>query len=328
MTDQPQFRTVLRGLDPDQVASTIKELQTSLVIARRTAADRTVDLSTAQQEVQSLRSQLEAAETRLAEVEQESGAAAHGYGDLGSRIGSMLSLAEEEASQMRASAVAEARQIREAADADAMRMQSAAQASADEIVQRASEDAATRKAQAESLYEERSSLLTTAEADLDRSLAERRQQAESELTQARDEARRIVEAAQADAAQIRRDTEDQLAQASANRDRINAHLGEVHQVLVGLIAAGQAPLVSDPSSGSAAEDASGSAEAEDDLGVVDQAVEGEANGHGEANGTAQGQDRTERSPWAPPSRREAQAESDTLAERTPWFRERTGSPGR
>jgi len=69
MTDQPQFRTVLRGLDPDQVASAIKELHTSLVIARRTAADRTVDLASAQQEVQRLPSQLDAAQARAAELE-------------------------------------------------------------------------------------------------------------------------------------------------------------------------------------------------------------------------------------------------------------------
>ena len=54
MIEQPQFRTVLRGFDPDQVIAAITELTGSLAIARRTAAERTMELTKAQERAAAL----------------------------------------------------------------------------------------------------------------------------------------------------------------------------------------------------------------------------------------------------------------------------------
>jgi len=47
-TNFPPFRTVRRGLDPEQVEATVRELTAALDAARREAADRTVELAKAQ----------------------------------------------------------------------------------------------------------------------------------------------------------------------------------------------------------------------------------------------------------------------------------------
>ena len=44
MNEPPQFRSVLRGYDPEQVAAVLADLADSLTVARRTAADRTMEL--------------------------------------------------------------------------------------------------------------------------------------------------------------------------------------------------------------------------------------------------------------------------------------------
>lgn len=220
MTEQPQFRTVLRGLDPDQVAAAVKDLHSSLVAARRTAADRTSELARLQEA-------LGAAQRRVHELEGGDGASPRSFDDLGSRIGSMLRLAEEEAAQLRTEAQAEAGNV-----------VAAAQESADALRAQADQETQARRAAALAFDEAHRAKVAGAQADLDRALAERRQQVEADLAaelsrhearlaQAREEAAGILGQAQQEAGRLRASTERQLAEASAHRDQIHAHLGEV-----------------------------------------------------------------------------------------------------
>lgn len=258
MNVQPQFRTVVRGFDPEQVTSAVKDMYTALTIARRAAADRVLELASAQAELERLRSELDATQSQLAEL--QASASSHAYGDVGERIGTILRLAEEESAQLRQSSADEARLVRETADEDAMRMRSAAQASADEIVQRAVEAAAVRREEADTLYHEHQTLLDQAQDSIQQQLAVRQAQAEGELAEdlarhesrvaelrveadalaerceatrqsARDEADSVLAQAGSEAAQLRRDAEAEVAELREDHQRIRGHLDRLHRVL-------------------------------------------------------------------------------------------------
>jgi DNA repair exonuclease SbcCD ATPase subunit len=221
MIEPPQFRTVLRGADPEQVAEAIKELHTSLVVARRAAADRTIELSRMQEEHQSLQAALQAAEQRITELEQSGGTTARGatgglgYGDLGSRIGSMLSLAEEEAAQMRAAAETEIAERREHAVSALNAELTAEQGRLEET-----------QARTAALEEELGRLRGRAEAE--------REQLRAEAVQEADEIRRQ---ARADAERQGREAEAASAVAVAQRDEVHARLGEVAAYIADLLGA-------------------------------------------------------------------------------------------
>ena len=99
MIEQPQFRTVLRGFDPDQVTAAITEVTTSLAIARRTAAERTMELTKAQEREAALNADLDEAVARLAAQGESSNS--HVFGEVGTRVSAILSLADEEAGHLR-----------------------------------------------------------------------------------------------------------------------------------------------------------------------------------------------------------------------------------
>jgi hypothetical protein len=148
MIETPPFRTVLRGYDPDQVSAALADLTSSLAIARRTAADRTMELTKAHEREAALSADLDEAVARLTATEG-SGGRSQDLGEVGARVSSILHLADEEAGQIRADGERYASQVRETAEADATRMKAAATATADAIVQQANEDAATtRRAEA------------------------------------------------------------------------------------------------------------------------------------------------------------------------------------
>lgn len=220
MIEPPQFRTVLRGADPEQVAEAIKELHTSLVVARRAAADRTIELSRMQEEHQTLQAALQAAEQRITELEQSGGSARAatgglGYGDLGSRIGSMLSLAEEEAAQMRAAAETEIAERREHAVRALTAELTAEQARLEET-----------QARTAALEDELGRLRGRAEAE--------REQLRAEAVKEADEIRRQ---ASADAERQGREAEAASAVAVAQRDEVHVRLGEIAACIADLLGA-------------------------------------------------------------------------------------------
>ena len=101
MTEEPQFRTVLRGFDPDQVRSTLNEMQNALTTARRIAADRTIELTRMQDRHAQLERDLDEAVHRISDLESRAGLS-NASADVGARIGTILALANEEAEELRA----------------------------------------------------------------------------------------------------------------------------------------------------------------------------------------------------------------------------------
>lgn len=208
MTELPQFRTVLRGYDPNEVSEIVTELSHSLTVARRTAAERTMELTQAQERESALNAELDEAVARLAAAERNERAHASGPVDVGPRISTILNLAQEEAGQLRAEGEHYAFEVRRAAEAEAARMKAAAAEAADTIVEQASREAAATK--------QAGTALQTQVAD-----AERR-------------AAGIVEAARREALVEGRRVQAEFAEAERTRDEIHAHLGGVLELLTTL----------------------------------------------------------------------------------------------
>src|SRR6478752_560410 len=139
MIEQPQFRTVLRGFDPDQVTAAITEVTTSLAIARRTAAERTMELTKAQEREAALNADLDEAVARLAAQGESSNSQV--FGEVGTRVSAILRLADEEAGHLRVDSERYADEVRRKADAEAARMKAAAVEAAEQIVEAARREA-------------------------------------------------------------------------------------------------------------------------------------------------------------------------------------------
>lgn len=208
MTELPEFRTVLRGYDPNEVSAAVTELSHSLTVARRTAAERTMELTRAQERESALNAELDEAVARLAAAERNKQAHTAGPVDVGPRISTILSLAEEEAGQLRAEGERDAFEIRRAAEAEAARMKAAAAEAADTIVEQATQEAAATKQAGTALQAQVA-------------VAERR-------------AADILEAARRDAVVEGRRVQAEFAEAERTRDEIHAHLGGVLDLLTTL----------------------------------------------------------------------------------------------
>ncbi len=233
MTEPPQFRTVIRGVDPQQVHEAIEALDTSLVTARRAMADMTKEQGRLQHEHAVTQAALRDAERRIAELE-EGHASYRSYDEVGSRINSILSLADEESSRLRVEAEVEAAQrleqsnhdaitVRQEAHDEAERVRAAAAAAAEKIVEQAHQEAEGRRRE---LHAERDAAMQArdlASSEGDRLRVAAHQEAEQTLQGARDEA-----------AAVRSDAVSQLAEAVGHRDRVKAHLTELSGVIASL----------------------------------------------------------------------------------------------
>jgi cell division septum initiation protein DivIVA len=203
MIEQPQFRTVLRGFDPDQVTAALNEVTTSLAIARRTAAERTMELTKAQEREAALNADLDEAVARLAALSESS--SSHVFGDVGTRVSAILSLADQEAGHLRVESERYADEVRRKADAEAARMRAAAVEAADAIVLQASQQAAAQR-------------------EADAALHARIQQAEQQAAQ-------IVESARREAVDEGRRIQDEFDAKARTRDEIERYLGGVMDLL-------------------------------------------------------------------------------------------------
>jgi cell division septum initiation protein DivIVA len=303
MTQTPSFRTVLRGYDPGDVDQRFSELSRALVAARQEAADRTVELTQLQQANTRLKEGQADLERRLGELEDsQRRAAAPSFADLGERIGTILSLADEEADEIRRSAVEDARalrgsattevdesrrsaeryatEVRGSAEAEAARVVEKARQQADALLDDADREASARREEGEAFYESQRARAAAAAADFEATLGARRESAAEEfarqmavheqalaeaeqraaslaaesesahrqarteattlLDSARQEAEGLVAAAREKAERVRRESERELAAATARRDSITAQLSNVRQMLSTL---GGAPMV-------------------------------------------------------------------------------------
>ena len=287
MTDRtslarPEFHKALFGHDPSQVDAAIQDLQARLEKAERDA---------------------QSARARVRELEEaQSQMAAPTFGDLGPRLVAILSLAEEEAAEHRGAAQTEARKhreeataaaeasqadadryaegVRNAADAEAAQVLEEARRRANDMLEDAEREASARRAEAEALFETHRARAASAAADLESSLAARRDQAASEIAaqlavhedslqaaearavqlaeqseaayeearaiaaahiaQAEEQAALILQRARAQADRITRNSERELTAASARRDSINVQLDNLRQMLATLGGAGVA----------------------------------------------------------------------------------------
>lgn len=240
----PNFRTVLRGYEPTQVDAELGTLQQALDAARAELGELAVQLK------QSRQGQLEA-ETRLAEANARAEEATRAAGmaarptfeDLGRRVGQILSLAEEEAAELRQAAQADAARLgdetnrwaqsvadeadryaeetRASAEAEADARLAGAQRRADELIEHAEREAAARREEAEVVYETQQARAAQAATDFERTLAERRDAAaadfalvmgqrddqlrasEEDLRAAENEARRVISDAGSQAEALR-----------------------------------------------------------------------------------------------------------------------------
>ena len=315
MNEITQFRIVLRGYEPTQVDHSLRELTQAVDAARREAAERTIAASKLSASHAELAARLEERETQITSLEDaQRSAPAPAYADLGQRIGSMLTLADEEAKQITADAKEVAAQIRQSAmsdadatriaadryaenvrteaDAAAARVVEDAKRQADSILDEADREASARRGEAEAVYENQRAKAAAAAADFETTLAERRhraaeefgsqmaaeeqtlaniqerssqlsresEQAHAEATSAahtlidsaRNEAAAILGAAKDHAERIRRDSERELAAATARRDSITAQLTNVRQMLGTLGGASMVEPVDSPASAGAA----------------------------------------------------------------------------
>jgi cell division septum initiation protein DivIVA len=209
------FRVVLRGYEPTQVNQRLEELTTAVAQA------------TAQRDA--LAARLDAAERERAEqapVPAEPPTFEH----LGDRVAQILTLAKEEADELRRTAYADvaaerqrvqdetarlreeaeryAGETRSTAETDAARIVEDARRAADERLDNAERDAAARIQEAEAIHEEQRAKAVQSAADFETTLAERRKIAEEdfqrqmeEVERRLNEAKQTLEAAQAEAAQ-------------------------------------------------------------------------------------------------------------------------------
>jgi hypothetical protein len=113
---------VLRGYDPDQVTAVVAELSSSLVVARRTAADRTMELTRAQERAAALEAQLSETTEKLSGAQRDSAPAPDAFAIVGTRLTAILELAEEEAGQVRAEGQRFADGLRASAKTEAERI--------------------------------------------------------------------------------------------------------------------------------------------------------------------------------------------------------------
>jgi len=302
---QPEFPTVFRGYDPVQVDQHVAALQQAAEAARQEAASSSVELTKLRQSHDALAEELEGQRASLGQLEEQARkVSSPTFADLGERIGSMLGLADEEATSIRAAAAAEVEQARHAADEDATLVRaeadryaeeirsradvdaseslSRAKAEADSIIDDAAREAAARREEAEAYYEKQRAAAAASAADFERTLGERRERSAAEFTAqmaqqdqalaavqeradllgreaeddrqaaateasrtleaARTEAAALVHSAKEQAERIRRDSERELAAATARRDSITAQLSNVRNMLATLGGGGAAAL--------------------------------------------------------------------------------------
>ena len=202
MIQIPGFRTVLRGYDPTEGDRAIGDLCKARDQARAEAADGSLALGKAQAAVSQLEEQLAGYRTRLAKLESAK-EEQPSFSDIGARIGRMLALAEDEATelrnrarseserltqevnaeveQLRSNAERHSRDVISKADTEAARILEAAKRQADEIIDYADREAVARREEAEAVYEAHRARAAAAAAEFEQNLAERREKASEEL---------------------------------------------------------------------------------------------------------------------------------------------------
>lgn len=221
------YRTVMRGYDPAAVDQHVAELSAALVSAQQHAAV--------------MAQRADALEAAAVEPVVQS---APTFADLGERVGRILSLADEEAAHIRSSAATDsekqaaatkaatlearadadkyANEVRTSTEREAARVLEDAKRSADQLLDEADRQAATRRGEAEAIYEAQRAQAAKAAADFEQTLAGRRDKAEQEFKEHIALAERQLVTAQERAAQLRKDAEQVHADAARKATALTA----------------------------------------------------------------------------------------------------------
>jgi DivIVA domain-containing protein len=191
------FRSVLRGYDPAQVDQHVRELAQAAAAARQEAGERTVQVTKLEAAHGHLRSEVERHVQRVRTLEEDAlKTPAPTFATLGERIGSILTLADKEATEMRTRAQSDAAnhhaladesalathqeadryatEMRSAADAEAARFMEDTKRQADSIMDDADRQAMARLEEAEAVYERARAKSATAAVEFESVLAARR----------------------------------------------------------------------------------------------------------------------------------------------------------
>src|SRR4051812_28452781 len=136
MTDQspakPGFRTVMRGYDPNEVDRHLTQLQTAFDAEQQRAAGLADQVE---------RAKSEAAAAQRARADAETAAAQPSFDSFGARVGQILSLADEEANELRTAAGRDAEKLLADAESQAVLTRKDADRYADETRTSADQDA-------------------------------------------------------------------------------------------------------------------------------------------------------------------------------------------
>lgn len=253
MIDRPHFKFSRRGYEPEEVDSFIESQNRTLQAAKKDAAERSVELTKLNAALADLRGQLGQQSRVMADLKKSAPAPGQAFTDLGERIAQILSLADQEAAEMRTRAGAEADEIRERATRAAAELKATttsyaeqARARADEeavrIIAQANREAQAVVAEAQSVtaaqrqelaaeFEAHRLKASTASAELEVTLAARRESADAEfearrrqqeaaLTESESRLRQLTERAEHDAQEMRARAEQLLQNAEAQADQI------------------------------------------------------------------------------------------------------------
>lgn len=254
------FNTVRRGYDPMQVDDTLRRLQKAHAVALEESASKSIELNrmiselaTAQAQASELRARVEDLTGDVAALES-SRTAPITYSELGPRIANILTLAEEEADDLRGKATTEAQtrlseaaaeaerqraaadayaaDTRSRADAEALRTVELARREADDVMDHAERESSARRREAEAVHEDQRAQSAAAAAEFEKTLAARREKSATEFEaqmanhdRALKAASDKITAAEDEAATLLRDSR---AAAEAERERATA---EAQQLL-------------------------------------------------------------------------------------------------
>lgn len=231
MTDtSAHFRSVLRGYDPAQVDQHVHKLAQAAAAAQQEAGERTIEVSKLEAARVQLQGELERQAQRARDVaEAQLKAAAPTYAGLGERIGSILTLADKEADEMRTRAQADAAhhhaladesalatrqqsddyatETRSTVDSEVARILEEAKRHADSLLDDADRQAMARLEEAEAVYERARAKSAAAAVDFETTLAARRETSALELLAEISTAEQQLAAVQARSEEIRKDSE-------------------------------------------------------------------------------------------------------------------------
>jgi DivIVA domain-containing protein len=240
MTDSnAHFRSVLRGYDPAQVDQLVHELTQAAAAARQEAGERTIQVSKLEAAHGQLRTEVEHhAQHARALEEAQKNAAAPTFAGLGERIGSILELADKEASEMRTRAQADAAhhhaladesalatrqsaddyatETRSAVDSEVARILEDAKRHADSLLDDADRESMARREEAEAVYERARAKSAAAAVDFETTLAARRDASALEHVAEMNAAEQQLAAVQLRSEQLHKESE-QAQQEAASR---------------------------------------------------------------------------------------------------------------